>query len=220
MKNISGYIFKGLFLITLIQPLNGQDTLRTFGPRVGIDLSRIAFLFTDPAEISAELSVDVEIYKNIYPVVELGYSTTSTSSEQYHYSAGGMYGRFGADYNHFPVTGQSKHHSITTGFRYGIALFTQQAEDIIIEGGYWDDYMLDSYESSPTGHWIELVGGLKTEVVPNFFLGWSVRYKILMNPEMDPLVTPQMIPGYGRGTTDRAFGFSYSILYKIPLLIR
>jgi len=35
---------------------------------------------------------------------------------------------------------------------------------------------------------------------------------------MDPLMIPELIPGYGTGGQNRNFGFSYSILYKIPLL--
>jgi hypothetical protein len=187
---------------------------------MGIDLARIAYLFTDPAELGAEISWDVEIYEDMYPVVELGYNSLSTHTELFDYSAGGPYGRVGLDYNLFPLPDRSVHHSITAGFRYGMARFSHQAEDIFIEGGYWDDFTLDTYENALTGHWVELVGALKTEVVSNFFLGWTLRYRILLNPEMDPLVTPQLIPGYGSGSTNRTFGFSYFILYKFPLLKR
>ena len=80
MKSISGYISKAtLLLATLVVvslPLLGQDqdTLRTFGPRIGLDLAKFLYYFTDPAEYGAEISGDFEIYKNIYPVIELGYS--------------------------------------------------------------------------------------------------------------------------------------------------
>ena len=45
-----------------------QDTLRTFGPRFGIDLAPFIYYFTEPRLIGAEVSVDFEIYKNLYPV--------------------------------------------------------------------------------------------------------------------------------------------------------
>jgi hypothetical protein len=67
---------------------------------------------------------------------------------------------------------------------------------------------------------VELVGAIKTELFPNFFLGWSIRYKLLLNPQMDPLFTPLIVPGYGRGSRDRGIGFTYSVYYKIPLLKR
>lgn len=203
-----------------IQPTAGQDTLRTYGPRIGIDLARFAYIFATPSETGAEFSVDVEIYKNIFPVFELGYNHISESEDLFEYASGGTYARAGIDYNLLPVKDRSVHHNILVGFRYGVSIFSHSVENVLIPSDYWGDFVLDSYENSLTGNWLELVGGIKTEVASNFFLGWSVRYKILLNPEMDPLVPPQLIPGYGSGAENRGFGISYSILYKIPLFKR
>ncbi len=220
MKNICGYIFKGALLLFLCQPVTGQDTLRTYGPRIGIDLARFVYVFANPSQVGAEISADAEIYKNIYPTFELGYSHISETTDLYSYTLGGTYARIGADYNLLPMKDRSVHHTIAVGFRYGVSRFTQLAESVVIPGDYWGDFILESYENSLTGHWVEMVGGLKAEVATNLFLGWSVRYKILLNPDMDPLVTPHLVPGYGLGTSDRAFGFTYSIMYKIPLFKR
>lgn len=217
MKNISGYIISSLLLLVLLQPMAGQDTLRTYGPRIGIDLARFVYIFADPSEIGAEFSVDMEVYNNIFPVFEIGYSYISETEELFNYSAGGTYARMGVDYNFLPVTDRSVHHSLTVGFRYGISIFSHRVENAFVPSGYWDDLDMGNYENNLTGNWIELVGGLKTEVAPNLFLGWSFRYKVLLNPEMDPQVTPEFVPGYGRGSADRGFGLSYSIFYKIPL---
>ncbi|MEN8227945.1 MAG: DUF6048 family protein [Bacteroidota bacterium] len=224
MKNISGYISKAalLFALTVVSgpSLKAQDTLRTYGPRIGLDLARFAYYFTKPAEIGAELSADFEVYKNIYPVVELGFSTMSESTDLFDYASGGSYGRLGLDYNVLPMKDRSVHHTFTVGARYGISLFTHRTENMFIQNAYWGDLTLDSYESTLRGQWIELVGGMKAEVASNLFLGWSLRYKILLNQDMDQTVTPQLIPGYGNGTNNRGFGLTYSIFYKIPLLKR
>lgn len=236
MRNISGSIYRAgavsLAMLALLLQVSGQDateeslqestqdTLRTFGPRIGIDVARFIYLFTDPAQISAEASLDFEVYRNIYPVFELGFSTLSESEETFDYQSGGVYARTGIDYNVLPLNDRSVHHAITAGFRYGMSVFSHSAENISIEEGYWGNYTAGNMENTLTGHWIELVGSMKAEVLPNFFLAWSLRYKILMNPEMDPLLNPELIPGYGVGGESRAFGLSYSILYKIPLLKR
>jgi hypothetical protein len=227
-KNISGSISRALFVLLVLtlfgqvsaQEVSAQDTLRTFGPRFGFDLARFIYIFTDPSEIGAEASVDFEIYKNIYPVFELGYNRISESEELFDYTAGGVYARAGMDYNFLPMKDRSVHHSMTVGFRYGMSVFSHSTENVLIVNNYWGEYMPEPYENNLTGHWLEIVGGLKTELVPNLFLGWSVRYKILLNPEMDPVMIPELIPGYGTGGKNRAFGFTYSILYKIPLLKR
>jgi hypothetical protein len=231
MKNISGSISKAVYMLLALglfaqvsaqevteQEVSKKDTLRTYGPRFGIDLARFLYILAEPSESGAELSVDFEIYKNIYPVFEAGYNSISESEELFDYSASGTYGRIGLDYNVLPTKNRSLHHSITLGFRYGMSVFTHRSENVLILGDYWDDFEPGPYENNLTGHWAELVGGMKAELLPNFFLGWSVRYKILLNPDMDPLVVPELIPGYGTGGENSKFGFSYSVFYKIPLL--
>ena len=86
MKNISGYIFSWVLLLFLAQTLTGQDTLRTYGPRFGLDLSRFAYLLATPAETGVELSADAELHKNIYPVLELGYNRISRVGELFDYA--------------------------------------------------------------------------------------------------------------------------------------
>ena len=66
MKSISGYISKAtwllLTLVVLSLPLSGQesDTLRTFGPRIGLDLAKFLYYFSEPAEYGAEISGDFD----------------------------------------------------------------------------------------------------------------------------------------------------------------
>jgi hypothetical protein len=220
--HISGSISKAglllLFTLAMWQSVSGQDTLRTYGPRFGIDLARFAFILADPSEIGAEASVDFEIIRNLYPVFEFGYNSISESEDLFKYSASGIYGRAGVDYNLLKLKDPSQHHVFTVGARYGLSVFSHRAEDIYIQNAYWGDYVSNSYERDLKGHWVELVGGIKVELVPNLFMGWSLRYKILLNPDMDPLVVPQLVPGFGTGGNDRGFGISYSIFYKIPLI--
>ena len=236
MKYISGSISKAVLLLLALalsetisaqevsenevseQEISEKDTLRTYGPRFGLDLAPLLRLLSDPPQIGAEASIDFEIYKNVYPIFELGYNSMSDSQESFEYASSGTFARAGIDYNVLRLKDRSMHHSISIGFRYGMSRFTQKFEDMAIQNDYWGDYSPDTYESSLTGQWIELVGGMKAEVLPNFFLGWSVRYKILLNPDMDPLAVPEMVPGYGSGGEDRVFGFTYSIYYKIPLI--
>jgi hypothetical protein len=222
MKYISGSTSKTallLLLMALCGRVSAQDTLRTFGPRFGIDLARFLYLLADPSERGAEVSADFEVYKNIYPVVELGYNSISESTELFDYASEGSYFRAGIDYNILPVKNRSVHHTITVGLRYGFSSFTHSSENVVIPS-YWGDYLPGPYENSLKGQWFEFVGGMKAEVIPNLFLGWSLRFKFLLNPEMDPYMVPELVPGYGKGSEGRVMGFSYSFFYMIPLFKR
>ena len=120
----------------LTQPLDGQDTLRTYGPRFGLDLARFSYMFADPSEIGAEFSVDAEVFHNVYPIIETGYNQISENRELFNYSSKGAYARAGVDYNLLAPKDRSQHHSITVGFRYGISIFSHLAEDVVIPGDY------------------------------------------------------------------------------------
>ncbi len=218
MRSISVYIFSGALLLLSFLSLQGQDTLRTYGPRVGIDVAPFVSYFADPPIRGAEVSLDFEIAPNFYPVFELGFSSMSDSIFDVTYSSTGSYARIGLDYNLLPLDDRSVHHSITAGFRYGVSLFKHEANNILIPGEYWGDYLIESYENNLTGHWLELVGGIKAEVLPNFFLGWTIRYRILFNQSLDEQLSPLHIPGYGNGAEKRGMGFSYTLSYKIPIL--
>lgn len=219
-KNISGSISKAVFLLLallFLGELSAQDTLRNYGPRFGIDLARFFYLFADPAQNGAEASVDFEIYKNLYPVFEAGYNSMDDTQEFFDYSSGGTYGRIGLDYNILPAKNRAAQNSITVGFRYGMSVFSHSSENILIPG-YWGAYDPGPYENNLTAHWIEMVLGVKAQLFSNFYMGWSVRYKFLFNQEMDPLLIPELIPGYGTGGESGVFGLSYSVFYMIPLL--
>lgn len=218
MMSISGYIFSALLILGLLSPAQGQDTLRTYGPRIGLNLAPFVGYFTDPRIIGAEASIDVELFPDVYPIFELGFSNMSDSIDELSYNSGGGYARLGLDYNFLDLHDRSQHHALTLGFRYGTSIFKHNGENIIVRSEYWGDYLLESYENNLSGHWIELVGGITAEVAKNFFIGWTVRFKILLNPEMDPQMVPLLIPGYGDGTNSRGVGFTYSLMYKIPLI--
>ena len=143
-----------------LQPLAGQDTLRTYGPRIGIDLARFAYIFANPSQVGAELSVDAEIYRNFYPVFEMGYSRVSENEDLFDYSSAGGYARLGLDYNFLDMKDRSIHHSITVGFRYGLSVFGHQVDGVKISSDYWGDLALEPYENNLAGNWLELVGGI------------------------------------------------------------
>lgn len=225
MKHISGSISRLLLAVVISMAAwqsagaqENRDTLRTYGPRFGLDMARFAYLLADPSETGAEISVDFELLRNLYPVIELGYSSISEAEDLFSYSAGGIYGRAGVDYNLIDLNDRSQHHAFTFGIRYGLASFSHSAENIYVFNDYWGDVSGASYEQQLTGHWAELVAGVKAELIPNLFVGWSIRYKFLLNPDMDPLLKPWLVPGFGSKGQENGMGFSYSLFYKIPLL--
>jgi hypothetical protein len=103
------------------------------------------------------------------------------------------------------------------GIRYGYAFFNDYADNIIIKDNYWGNFTGDLYKKSLHASWVEFVAGFKVELFTNFFLGWSLRGRVLISKTKSERPDPYWIPGFGKGNAKTSVGFNYSIFYNIPL---
>lgn len=69
-----------------------------------------------------------------------------------------------------------------------------------------------------TAHWLELVLGMKVELLKNFYAGASIRLGILLGNSSDGFPN-YWIPGFNRVREGARFGasYNYSMTYLIPL---
>lgn len=63
--------------------------------------------------------------------------------------------------------------------------------------------------------WAELLAGIKVNVYKNFYMGWSLRYRIRMNMKKTEHTEPWYIPGFGKNNSTN-LGVTYSLIYKLP----
>jgi hypothetical protein len=66
-------------------------------------------------------------------------------------------------------------------------------------------------------HWGELVFGMKGELFPNFFFGWSFRAKFPFAVTKDDNIKPYIVPGIGKITGGTPFDFSVGLYYRLPI---
>ncbi len=223
-KYILKYIYKILtFSILSFYGLvaSGQeDTTRTVGPRFGIDISRFAMMPLIPEIRTFEFSADIEIKTNLYPVFEAGFSAISFSDTNYSYEGSGIFFRAGIDYN---VLELEKHNDYSMGFigvRYGLSLNQFSADNIIIPDPYWGNLNTSIAGQSGQNHWLEIVAGIRAEVFKNFFMGWSLRGRIMVYKSTFDQMIPYYVPGFGDPARRASWDINYSIYYKIPVLRR
>ena len=64
--------------------------------------------------------------------------------------------------------------------------------------------------------WAELLAGIKVNVYKNFYMGWSLRYRIRMNIKKWRN-TPSLgiFPVLGKNNSTN-LGVTYSLIYKLP----
>ena len=69
-----------------------------------------------------------------------------------------------------------------------------------------------------TSQWVEVVFGLKAEVLKNIYLGFSIRMNRLITNTKPDNFDNLYIPGFNRTYNgDFGIGFNYSVSYFLPL---
>jgi hypothetical protein len=190
---------------------------RTYGPRIGFDLAKIPPYFLSPQKQGFELSLDAELLVNLYPVVEIGRSRFTFESDNYDHYCIGSYFRVGFDYNILAYYNEIPYDMGFIGLRYGYSDLTYRTDNITIHDSYWGNFSGSIPEAQMDAHWLEITGGLRTEVFSNFFMGWTVRGKFMLNKTEPALLYPNEIAGYGKGNRKSLLGVSFSVFYKIPV---
>jgi hypothetical protein len=223
MKKILDYAFNFLLILFLVMPAYAQEGLlkekaRIKGPRFGFDLSRLTLYYFEPERTTWEFTVDYELKRNYYPLIEFGLQSIDLEEETYNYRSEGYYFRIGMDYNFQKNTSVDQYEMVFFGFRYSFSEQKHSADNILIQDDYWGDFYAESVpETTFYGHWLELAGGIRAELFRNVFIGWSFRGRLLLYKSKNPSMEPYYIPGFGKGGKRVALGFNYSIYYKIPL---
>ena len=209
------------FLLITICARGQQDSLRTYGLRLGVDLSRLVMPYLQPNRKDMEFSADMEIRNNLFGVLEGGWNKSKIDNgPKFQYQSSGYFGRIGIDYNLLTHDYIQENNLAYVGFRLGHAQFQQQASHYQLLDPYWGNVNGSVPLHSLQASWLEFVAGLKVEALKHFFLGWSIRARILLNNQVDPILTPYVIPGYGKGAVKGEFDVNYSIYYLIPLFKR
>lgn len=186
------------------------------GIRLGCDLSRFGVPFFQNGRTATEFSIDTEIKRDLFPTFELGFENSKVNNDRITYKSNGLYGRVGVDYNILKRENPTSRNVFFVGMRYGFSAAKQET-DWNIKPGYWEGAPSGSSSDILGTHWMELATGLKVEVLKNFFLGWSIRGRILFSGT-DVENYPYAIPGYGNGAKGANLGMNYSIYYSIPLM--
>ena len=81
----------------------------------------------------------------------------------------------------------------------------------------WGDEVPVSFVDVPSrAVWAEAVGGVRAEIVKNFYMGWSLRYKYLFLKGNMAHGGPWYIPGFGTGKKT-SLGATYTLSYYFNL---
>lgn len=193
-----------------------------YGLRLGVDLSKPLRTILQDNYRGLEIMGDYRVYDNYYLAAELGNEQIPFDADNLKVTAEGSYIKIGADYNAYD-NWAGMENIIFVGARVGLATFSQTLEEYQIYqvDQYFPPTIIDGpFETSGlTATWIELMAGLKVEVLQNLYLGANVQLKRMITQKSPPTMDNLVVPGFNRtyDESDFGVGFGYNISYLIPL---
>lgn len=221
-----------LFIISLSFLLTGSlqaqtmlDTINyreRYGLRVGVDISKPLRTLLEEDYTGLEVMGDYRVYDNYYLAAELGYEQAPFVADNLRVTTNGSYIKIGADYNAYD-NWAGMENLIYGGLRYGFATFSQTLEEysIYTRNQIFPPHIVEGpFETSGlTASWLELVVGLKVEILHNLYLGGNVQLKRRITQSTPDNFDNLLIPGFNRTYDESSFGvgYNYGISYLIPL---
>jgi len=196
---------------------------QSYGLRLGGDLSKLVRSFLDENYTGFEVSGDYRLTKKLYLAGELGFEEKTTSAAYLTTTAKGSYLKAGADQN-FYTNWLDMENMIYGGFRVGISSFSQTLNNFTIYNTdqYWQQQYADNPNREFSGLsaiWVELVAGIKAEVLNNLYLGFNVQLKGMITQDEPDNFANLHVPGFNKiyDSGRLGTGFSYNISYLIPI---
>lgn len=196
--------------------LKGQDTVMfPLKIRAGVDIAGPGIYAGNKDNLSLEGYISFDRNEKTSYVFEAGYLDYKYSQYNYSYKSNGVFARLGADFNMLNPSSSAGKHWAGIGLRYGIGIF--KAETPSYEyNNYWGSITSSIPSRASTGHFIEVVPGVRTELFRNFSMGWNIRLKLLIAGGGGKDLRPIYFPGYGNGGKRTAAGITYYISWNIP----
>ena len=161
-----------------------------------------------------EIAAELDLHNRFFPVWEIGIGHADNTPEGLNFTyrnKASLYNRVGMNYNFgYNKTAMSFFY---IGIRYGFSFFTYDIDNILVESPFWgESEKLQITGQKSWAHWGELLGGLRVQVYKNFYMGWTVRYRLMFSHKKNTYSQPWYIPGFG--TDSSPFGFTYTVGYR------
>lgn len=225
------YVINLIFFIGIFsQAQNTPDQVATdslnfekkYGLRLGLDLASLIRTGIDDDYTGFQVLGDYRITDDLYIAAEIGNENLNRSTERIDFETKGSFIKGGVDYN-FYTNWLEMDNMIYAGARVGYANMSQRLTrfDYNDENNYFPtrSVFTDKEFDGLSSLWLELQVGIKVEVLSNMYLMANFQIKRLVTETRPDGFGNLFIPGYGR-TYDNGnigAGYSYGILYRIPL---
>lgn len=218
MRSTLRYFFSIALLIASHFNLFGQaERYAPSAVKIGIDPGTLGYMIFSKNRSFFEVEADIDIDR-YFLVANYGLSNYKLAEDTYVYENDGSYLRLGADIN---FMNKDPHLNVAFfGLRYATSSFTDKLEydtKAVIQSEIgWPSTRESVSNGNAKANWIEMVSGLKIRVVKQLYMGFTLRFKFMMDVKQTENLRPYYIPGFGKNIKESNFGFNYYISYRLP----
>ncbi|MGL5318111.1 MAG: DUF6048 family protein, partial [Bacteroidales bacterium] len=204
---------KGVKDLKLLKP----DTIPTItGLYVSADLAGPAMFAFNGEKLQTEVALELGIKNKYYPIIELGMGYANINSEEgFTFKAKpSPYARIGLNY----AIMEKNNNAFFVGIRYGYARVNYDIYNVTQGSDYWgESQVVDITGQKASASYAQGVAGLRVNLLKNLFLGWDVRYNILITSSKLKESRVWFIPGYGINNNNSGGAlFQFNVTYKLP----
>lgn len=215
MRSISKCIISLLLLAGSAQAQ--VDRWLPSGIRIGVEAGTPFFYIFSEKQNHWEVQADLDIDKFLL-VADYGRATFQLNESTYSYTNEGGYLRLGLDYNF--LASDSAMQVIFFGLRYAQSSFSDRLDfntrAVIESETGWPPVWSSNTNGAAGARWFELASGIKARVFQNVFMGFTVRYKMLLKVRDTGTLRPYFVPGFGKFIDANTWGLNYYVYYRIP----
>jgi len=193
-----------------------------YGLRLGGDLQKLVRSFVEDDYKGFEINADYRLTKKLYVAGDLGIEEKRTETDYLKVNTSGSYLKAGVDYN-FYENWFGMENMMYGGLRVGLATFKQErlGYKIYNTDQYWEPFSSNETKEyiGLTAVWVEMILGIKAEVLNNLYIGINAQIKGLLSDDQPNNFENIHIPGFNKtyDSSSIGVGFGYNISYLIPL---
>ena len=200
-------------------------TTERYSLRLGIDLSKPIRSIVEDNYRGLELTADYRLTNKLFLAAEVGMEEKQVVSESLDFQTLGEYLKLGFDLNLFK-NWQGMENQLLTGFRLGTSSHKHRLHGYAVRqlNHFWQEELYKSLDkpieyNDLNAFWLEIMLGVKAELLSNLYMGISVRMNYLINDKEVDNFNNLYIPGFHRvsDVSPWGAGLNYTIMYQFPL---
>jgi Domain of unknown function (DUF6048) len=182
---------------------------------IGVDLVNPVTNMLQSYKYGYEFEADYYMRHEFYAVAEGGWGGSTANYSDLQYNTTNFFARFGFNKAMLVRDRPNDWDMMFIGLRAGYANITKGTANYTITDSTWGNVSGTRRETDINAVWLELTGGMRVELLRNFFAGWNIRGKFMMNERSFQNDAPLFIAGYGKGDKNSAFDFDLYLSYAI-----